>query len=180
MTPAQADAQFLENAKKLSMYGVDLHHAKVPMNPLFNAQFLWCVGSVSVCLLVCVIVSADVSAVQTLSEAMGTASLSRWDSRSSAERVRVPMCVWVCLCLCARPAAKWGEICMRERESLNRKRGCEIEDIERQKKTRDRDMLEWDGDRSLKEKEAVLLKGMLQLLATERTRGTMNAMETAF
>lgn len=29
LTPAQADAQFLENAKMLSMYGVDLHHAKV-------------------------------------------------------------------------------------------------------------------------------------------------------
>nr|XP_033792093.1 band 4.1-like protein 2 isoform X2 [Geotrypetes seraphini] len=28
LTPAQADFQFLENAKKLSMYGVDLHHAK--------------------------------------------------------------------------------------------------------------------------------------------------------
>ncbi|XP_034555557.1 band 4.1-like protein 2 isoform X7 [Notolabrus celidotus] len=28
MTPAQADTQFLENAKKLSMFGVDLHHAK--------------------------------------------------------------------------------------------------------------------------------------------------------
>ncbi|XP_078068984.1 band 4.1-like protein 2 isoform X6 [Mustelus asterias] len=28
LSPAQADAQFLENAKMLSMYGVDLHHAK--------------------------------------------------------------------------------------------------------------------------------------------------------
>ncbi|XP_068933431.1 band 4.1-like protein 2 [Petaurus breviceps papuanus] len=29
LSPAQADSQFLENAKRLSMYGVDLHHAKL-------------------------------------------------------------------------------------------------------------------------------------------------------
>ncbi|XP_053446630.1 band 4.1-like protein 2 isoform X3 [Nycticebus coucang] len=28
LSPAQADSQFVENAKRLSMYGVDLHHAK--------------------------------------------------------------------------------------------------------------------------------------------------------
>lgn len=29
MSPAEAEVNFLENGKKLSMYGVDLHHAKV-------------------------------------------------------------------------------------------------------------------------------------------------------
>jgi len=47
MTPAEAEMHFLENAKKLSMYGVDLHHAKVGAcdslhgNEYFCASNLW-------------------------------------------------------------------------------------------------------------------------------------------
>lgn len=51
--------------------------------------------SLHLCVCVCL------SAVQTLREAiaMGTAGLSHWDSRSSAECVHVSMCVSVCLCV---------------------------------------------------------------------------------
>lgn len=40
MTPAEAEMNFLENVKKLSMYGVDLHHAKVTTRNSTKKSFL--------------------------------------------------------------------------------------------------------------------------------------------
>lgn len=53
MSPAEAEVNFLENAKKLSMYGVDLHHAKVQYGKIYKLCLfvVWCC---CVCVRVCV------------------------------------------------------------------------------------------------------------------------------
>lgn len=45
MTPAEAEMHFLENAKKLSMYGVDLHHAKVGACNSFHGNKYFCASN---------------------------------------------------------------------------------------------------------------------------------------
>lgn len=92
-------------------------------------QVRWCVHD-------CVSVNVCVSAVQTLREAiaMGTTSLSHWDSRSSAECVHFSMCVRACLCVFVQDGQR-GRVNMHEgegkKEALNSKRGRDVEDMEK-------------------------------------------------
>lgn len=79
MTPAEAEMNFLENVKKLSMYGVDLHHAKVPLP---DGHFLF--------LLLCVCVCA--CAPQGDCSGFSTVSLIFYWSQA------LTVCVYVCLC----------------------------------------------------------------------------------